>query len=88
MVGEGGNSQINEEQRCLAMLLVSLPLVRFMELKDFKGVLWNRPSRCIIKQNQNVLRACNGWLKFRAVTFYLVARWSRYFAIRESESGL
>lgn len=42
MVGEGGNSQRNEG-RCLAMLLVSL--VRFMELKDFKGVLWNRPSR-------------------------------------------
>lgn len=54
MVGEGGNSQRNEG-RCLAMLLVSL--VRFMELKDFKGVLWNRPSRCIIKQNRNVLRA-------------------------------
>lgn len=37
------------------MLLVSLPVVQFMELKDFKGVLWNRPSRCIIKQNRNVL---------------------------------
>lgn len=38
----------------LLLLLLLLLLLRFMRLKDFRRVLWDRPSRCIIKENQDI----------------------------------
>lgn len=51
-VANKGENLRETRQRYLVTLL--LLLLRFMRLKDFRRVLWDRPSRCIIKENQDI----------------------------------
>lgn len=53
-VANKGENLRETGQRYLVTLLLLLLLLRFMGLKDFRRVLWDRPSRCIIKENQDI----------------------------------
>lgn len=54
VANKGENLRETGQRYLVTLLLLLLLLLRFMGLKDFRRVLWDRPSRCIIKENQDI----------------------------------